>query len=139
MSYSYWIVDNSGNKELRSVVDQPVNPPDGQWAFEWYTISAGAPSGWTVLEIDEGSESCARGFTEQVGSGWSANDPYEFKLADPIIGTIAFNPSGNGAFEYTAFGLRPLQARISYRRYDPRIIREDKVVPDPPAPAPIFR
>lgn len=141
VSYSYWIVDNDGAKELRSVVDQAVTPPNGPWAFAWYTISAGAPPGWSVVDIDEGSESCARGFTEHVANQnrhddavWCMNDPYEFKLADPIIGTIAFNPNGHGAFEYTAFGKRPLQARISYRRYDPRIIREDKVVPDPSDP-----
>lgn len=141
VSYSYWIVDNDGNKQLRSVVDQAETPPDGPWAFAWYTISAAPPPGWSVVDIDEGSESCARGFTEHVagenGPGsveWCADNPYEFKLADPIIGTIAFNPNGHGAFEYTAYGKRPLQARISYRRYDPRIIREDKVVPPPSDP-----
>jgi len=141
VSYSYWIVDNDGAKQLRSVVDQAVTPPDGPWAFQWHTIVPAAPAGWSVLGIEEGSDNCARGFTEHVANQnghddavWCINDPYEFKLADPIIGTIAFNPNGHGAFEYTAYGKRPLQARISYRRYDPRIIREDKVVPAPSDP-----
>lgn len=141
VSYSYWVVDGDGNKELRSVVDHRVTPPDGPWSFAWYTISPPAPGGWSVVGIEEGSENCARGFTVHIdgqnghdSTSWCTDDPYEFKLADPIIGTIAFNPNGHSAYEYTALGLRPLQARISYRRYDTRIIREDKVVPAVPDP-----
>jgi len=133
VSYSYWVVDGDDNRQLVSRVDDVVGSSSGPWSFNWYTVTPPAPTGCTVLSVEEGSESCARGFTQSNGA-WRADDPYEFKLADPVIGTIAFNPNGHGAYEYTALGLRPLQARVSYRRYDPRIIREDKVVPEPSAP-----
>ena len=42
---------------------------------------------------------------------------------------IAFNPMGSGIYEYTGRGLRPLEARVDYRVYDPRIIKEDRIIP----------
>ena len=63
VSYSYWVADNNGNKQLISLVDDPVGSQDGPWGFAWYTISAGVPDGLTLVGIEEGSESCARGFT----------------------------------------------------------------------------
>jgi hypothetical protein len=86
-------------------------------------------AGYDHVEIDQSSDICARGFFEETAPSWS-NDPYTFKLADPILGIISFNPNAQNRYEYTAFGKRPIKASIDYRIYDPRIIREDKVVPD---------
>lgn len=130
VSYSYW-KENGGNVSLVSVVNQPVVLNDGVWNSGWLDVPiTGLGTGDTVIGLEESSDSCARGFVEQPNS--FTNDPYEFKLADPIMGVVAFNPAGHGAYEQTALGRRPLKARIDYRMYDPRIMREDKVIPTSP-------
>lgn len=127
VSYSYW-AENGGEPELFTVIDQQVSM--GSWNLAWFDVPITPMSGYNVIGLNSGSESCARGFI-QLGSTGFSTDPYEFKLADPIIGVISFNPNGNGAYEDTSFGRQLLQARIDYRIYDLRIIREDKVVPRP--------
>lgn len=132
ISYSYWASQNNGEPELFTVMDQAITT-GGAWFWQWNEVDIPAPpNGYQVIALDQGSDTCARGFMENSGN-WRT-DPYEFKLVDPILGVIAFNPYGKGIMEYTANGLRPLQARISYRRYDTRIIREDKVAPQPTVP-----
>ena len=113
LTYSYW-VDNGGQMELHTELDVPIDVPadkGGQW------IDINMPNGAAGIEPD--TESCARGFKEVPQ--WS-DDPYEFALADDILGVIAFNPKAHG-----------MTSRIDYQIRDPRIIREDRLVPQPQA------
>ncbi|MCX8053906.1 MAG: hypothetical protein N3B12_08865 [Armatimonadetes bacterium] len=140
ISYSYWASRDSSDPnaewELFSKINQPVIiPPDPNGEhYNWVEVPVeGVPAGYALLEVERYSDTCARGFIEQPGN-WT-NDPYEYKLADPIMGVVAFNPTGHGKYEYTGRGIRPIEARIDYRVYDTRIIREDRVVPQPTAGA----
>ncbi len=134
ISYSYWATSGpNADPELFSRVDQPVHR-NGRTTVagsdaDWIEVPVeGVPAGYTVTEIEDRTETCARGFIE-TKTGW--HDPYEFMLVDSIIGVIAFNPAGHGMYEYTAKGVRPIEARINYLINDPRIIREDRVIPPP--------
>lgn len=125
VSYSYWASEKGASDwTLYSALDQEVNPdPDGKWI----DVVIDPPSGCTVEEMEERTDTCARGFVQV--SSWSG--PYEFTLADSILGVIAFSPYARNTTEYTAAGKKPIIARIDYKIYDPRIIREDRVVPSP--------
>ncbi|MBQ0104797.1 MAG: hypothetical protein KBT47_02040 [Armatimonadetes bacterium] len=63
---------------------------------------------------------------EEVTPGKSFGlDPYQFSLADPVVGTVIFNPIGADV-ELGADGEKePLKAYIDYLIYDPRIIVKD--------------
>ena len=126
ISYSYWIEDSGGDDAtLLSQPDQEVSPTaDGGWVP--VTIPT-PPSGYHVTEVEENTDTCARGFVQVPPQGWS-DDPYEFALVDSVMGVIAFNPRARNMSEYTARGVRAITARIDYRIYDPRIIRENKVI-----------
>ena len=149
VSYSFWASENPANTdlewELYSKIDQPVDllaDPTGSHG-DWVEVPVlDVPSGYTLMEVERYSETCARGFREHrpgtpghQDKPWCDYDPYEYILADSIMGVVAFNPSGRGRYEYTARGIRPIEARIDYRIYDLRIIREDRVVPEPQANA----
>lgn len=127
LSYSYWVADSAGDTTMMSRVDQSVDSdPNGGWVEVPVTVDPG----YTLSEIESGTDSCARAFVQVKPKGWSS-DPYEFTLVDQVLGVIAFNPIAKNTSEYTARGWRPITARIDYRIYDPRIIREDKVVGTP--------
>ncbi len=142
ITYSYWVsVDEGGGAfrlDRRTRVDQKISLDpgyDGRWLNLDFT-SIPLAAGESLVQIDRYSDNCARGFSEiSPGSDatvtWSSTNPYEFALVDPIMGVVAFNPLGHGMYEYTSTGRRPITARISYRLYDPRIMREDKVIPAP--------
>ncbi len=70
-------------------------------------------------------------FRPFVGTAAFTQDPYEFKLTSPNLGTtnnnlggIAFNPLAGGGVGYNA-----LKARISYRVASWQVIHEDRDVP----------
>ena len=70
-------------------------------------------------------------FRPFVGTAAFTQDPYEFKLTAPNLGTsnnnlggIAFNPLAGGGVGYNA-----LKARISYRVASWQVIHEDRDVP----------
>ncbi len=134
ISYSYWVVPTGGGEpELVSKVDQRIPDDPAQYVDgangDWVEVPVeGAPSGYDVTELEDHTDSCARGFVEVPSFSL---DPYEFQLADSVMGVIAFNPRGHGMYEYTARGVRPIEARIDYRIYDTRILREDRTVPPP--------
>ena len=131
VSFSFWVTDDnnaSGPPQLHSAINQPVTVPANNG--EWQEVPIPVPPGFTLDEIDDNSDSCARGFVPQPYDTWG-DSPYEFYVADQVLGIIAFNPKGHGTYEYTARGVRPIEARIDYRIYDARIIREDKIIPPP--------
>lgn len=131
VSYSYWAStdpnDPNVQPEFFSSLNVEVNVPgkDGGWQ----QVPIKMQPNYELVDLEEYSDTCCRGFVEQP-EDWT-KDPYEFKLADPILGVIAFNPAGHKVHEYTARGIRPLEARIDYRIYDLRIMREDRTVPNP--------
>lgn len=132
LTYSYW-EESTGTPILRTVLDDAVLiPPD--YNGGWITVDLTQLPGFdasTFVEIESNTDSCARGFRAVQAICGNSQDPYEYVLADSICGVIAFNPVGHEAYEYTAQGIRPLVARINYRIYDLRIIREDKVLNNP--------
>ncbi len=90
-----------------------------------YPVHVGVNDGGTWLEIkmpngalsfEEGTQVCQMAFRE-INGNWS-DDPYEFIVADDLLGIVAFNPAAQG-----------MTALIDYEIKDPRIIRED-FVPD---------
>lgn len=130
VSYSYWAED-SGDAILKSVASQDVSVSadyDGDWIEVPADPGSGSPPPG-FIELDRNSDTCARGFRFLDPADPWPNDPYTFKLADFILGVIAFNPAAHGLYEYTARGIRPIVAKIDYRISDIRIIREDRVAP----------
>lgn len=133
LSYSYWVNNpDTGDTQYLSRTDQAITPrTDGGWI----EVPVSVPPGYAVDEIEPNSDSCARMFQRvrpsSTGDSYWSDDPYEYALVDAVMGVLAFNPRARNMLEYTARGVRAITARIDYRIYDPRIIREDKVVPAP--------
>ncbi|MBR4748767.1 MAG: hypothetical protein IK083_04245 [Abditibacteriota bacterium] len=62
---------------------------------------------------------------EEVTDGSFGRDPYQFVMADPIVGTVVFNPLGHD-LKFEADGRKTaLTATIDYMIYDSRIIAQD--------------
>ena len=147
VSYSYWRYDKYGQIERVNVMDQEIdagdavdtilNPNMDGWinvpilmkdeAYPDQDIYIPDPK---FIQMDPYSDSCARAFVENKTGAWSDN-PYEFVLVDPICGLVAFNPKGHGMYEYTAQGMKQLEAKINYLIYDQRIIHEDRHITKP--------
>lgn len=146
ISYSFYASETPGAEaELYSVPSQSVSRPgdtavagdDGDW-IEVPVDLSGLSSQAEIQGLDRYSDTCARGFLENSSfypdpSAGTWGSPYEFYIADSLLGIIAFNPAGHGLYEYTARGTRPIRARIDYTIYDLRIIREDRIIPQPSA------
>lgn len=137
ISYSYSVSDPPGSEpEIYSVVSQSVrrssevdvSGDDGDW-IEVPVDTTGISSSAEIISVERYSDSCARGFTENPTGNWGS--PYEFYVADSLLGIVAFNPAGHGLYEYTARGVKPIIARIDYQIYDLRVIREERVIPEP--------
>jgi hypothetical protein len=91
---------------------------------DWIRLPLAVTS--TFLSFDEYSDSVSRGFRDVTGAGsWSTSDVYEYKIVNPTLGIIEFNPLG---YTRTEFG-QSLEAKIDYDILDPAIIREDKRAP----------
>lgn len=132
ISFSYWVTKQDGTAVLLSEVDKSVwSDGNGGWVpVKIQPPDAFDSSDFEVSEVEEGSDSCARAFVPKLLSeAWNPNDPYEFTLVDPIMGVIAFSPYARNVTEQTARGKRAITARVDYKIYDPRIIREDIIVP----------
>jgi hypothetical protein len=126
ISYSYYL--SSDPTKLYQVVGATilVTPSSG-----WTGIpdGAGNPLPGDAV-IDEGSESVARSFNYlATAANWSG-DPYEYKLIDPIVGTLAFSPNGYQYKESTALGTRLLEAHIDYEILNLQVLREDHMIPN---------
>lgn len=140
ISYSYSVAQTAGAEpEVYSSVSQLVHRLPGDTTIaggddDWIEVpvpTAGLPNGAEIVGVERYSDTCARGFiAKDPAADWS-DSPYEYYIADSLLGIIAFNPKGYGLYEYTARGIRPIVARIDYLIYDLRILREDKVVPPP--------
>lgn len=133
VSYSYSVHNpQTGDTQYLSTVDQEVHPKDDSdpnYNNGWVDVPVSVPTDYVIDgdEIEAGSDTCARGFA-QVVYNWDPRDIYEFTIADSILGIVAFNPRAHNALERTARGVRAVTARVSYRIYDTRIIREERVM-----------
>lgn len=127
LAMSAWI-DNAGSARSEDYIDMviPVPMGTGYWKVDLATLITGPG---TFLGCEYDSLRVARAF-HQVAT-FNASDPYEYKLLDPNLGLILFNPAGYNYYEPRGRGARvPLQARVSYDTYDWRILREEFRVPD---------
>lgn len=122
VSYSYYDTNGQVQTILSERITVPAN--DGTWK----PLAANRP---VVAESDRVS----RAFAEKsINDPWS-DDPYEYKLLSPNIGSFAnvgvllFNPRGHDHTEQTPGGRVPLTAHIDYTVLDWRIIREDRPMP----------
>jgi hypothetical protein len=127
----------SGNSFVResSVPDSVLYVPPGVTQFDLRAAHTGQPSGLYVplpagarLEPDE--EQVFRAFQRlEAGVSFNPYQPYEYKILNPIVGIIGFNPLGAAGRGGFMPGGRPLVAKIDYDLDDWHIIREDRVVP----------
>lgn len=123
LALSAWVL-NGGNTQTYDFVDQVVNVAAGT-GYQQVPL-ASLITNFQGAEFD--SVRVARAF--DLVTAFTA-DAYEYKLLDPSLGLILFNPAGYNATEPRSGGRRlPLQARVSYDVYDWRILREEFRVPD---------
>ena len=122
LNYSYWS-DASGTMQLISMmsvpISAPMSPPGTTEPQELILPALG--------NIEHGSVSLHRQFVEVVAF---SGDPYEFKIWNPTIGILAFNPAGYGKEEVTSRGREPLTAYIDYDIADWHIVSEERKVPE---------
>lgn len=138
INYSYW-AGSGTSMTLTPVIGVPiiVGPAITSDVSRGYVkIDIPAPTGGLIKaatgfdSIDRASDVLSRQFEQlAVGTAWSTDDPYEFKMIDPYRGVVAFNPSGYSYQEYTARGRQPLVANITYTVLDWHIIREERKLP----------
>ncbi|MCX6376486.1 MAG: hypothetical protein NTU88_10720, partial [Armatimonadetes bacterium] len=141
LSYSYWQSVGGAGTEVRLIpasvsVTVPA-PSDAQKAQGFIEINIPAPGGGLLTAvsgfegIDNTSDSLAREFERlETVDAWSTNDPYQYKVWDPVAGVLVFNPHGYNYDEYTARGKEPLTANIDYTVLDWHIMKEERRIPD---------
>ncbi len=131
LSFSAYVQTPEGIRKRDYLEIPPISASPNPNGFVVQAIPSGVFGSDTLVQIEPDSVRVAREFVSiPVGTAFSA-DPYEFKVLDPIMGTLLFNPV---AYNYTVprpDGRRlPLVARVNYDVHDWRIIREDFRVPD---------
>jgi type II secretory pathway pseudopilin PulG len=124
------VVTVGGQPQGRDLVDKVVQlttTGNGYEAVQLGPLVAGMGETFEGANFD--SIRCARIFDKVTT--FTPGDPYEFRLLDPSIGAILFNPAGHNYKIPRARGVRvPLVARVSYDVFDWRILREEFRVPD---------
>ena len=132
ISYSYWTVDDDGNRTLHTVNGVTFDAPGGEWV-PVPLDNAGNPVA-SVKDfdgIDDRSDQLSRAFNRiDADEPWSPSDPYQYKVLHELLGRLAFNPLGYTYKERTPAGVVELTARINYTVYDWGIISETLTVPD---------
>ena len=108
---------------------------NGEWSsqFQDFDMDAFEAKGTTNLtEIGTGytmlpdSLEVRRVFEEITPGNDFGNDPYQYIMADPVVGTIMFNPLGTEVMlGDDQDSKEPLKAYIDYLIYDPRIAVKD--------------
>jgi hypothetical protein len=77
------------------------------------------------------SDVVARRFVRlEPNAPWSPVNPYQYKVLNPLTGTILINPLASGYYERFWRGTRPLEAYVSYYVHDWTIMREEFTVPN---------
>ncbi len=142
IDYSYRVL-HEGHEDIRQVstviILPPTNPqrPFPLWVDLTIPVPGRDPSEYPPANEDPAfqgivpdSDSAARLF-ERLASGaqWDPDYPYQYKVVNPLLGLLAFNPAGTGFYERYWRGQRPLIANIDYNVYDWSILREEHTVP----------
>jgi hypothetical protein len=126
LNLSWWEIGPNG-QVLRTATDIPIDVP--AHTREWIDIldKATAIDGANFISIESYSDTASRGFRQLQPGETFSSDPYEYVLADTVMGIILFNPGG---YLQKEFG-KCLEARIDYDILDLQIIHEDKRIPAP--------
>ncbi|MBS1721319.1 MAG: hypothetical protein JST35_12825 [Armatimonadetes bacterium] len=156
-SYEYFL-ENAGSNAARISLPTYTTPIQYRLRLTYYqnsggnviprdrilvlTIPAGTLGGYfsvnlstflgagTFLGLSADSLQVARLFTDRTGAAFSADNPYEFRLLSPQVGTIEFNPVGYQYQEVRSDGRRSaLVARVDYVVYDWRVLRTEFRIP----------
>lgn len=132
LSFDAWVND-AGTFHRHSVVDATIAVPAGAGYLN-FALSAYLPlgPGETFEGVEFDSVQVQRRFEVVPNAGvFTPGEPYEYKLLDPNLGLLLFNPAGYNFEERRPGGRRiPLKARVSYDVYDWRILREEFRIPD---------
>ncbi|OYT72043.1 MAG: hypothetical protein CFK48_03480 [Armatimonadetes bacterium CP1_7O] len=92
-------------------------------------VNLPVPSG--ALGIAPFSDTVARMFEPlPLNAPWSEESPYQYKVLNPLTGTILISPKASGFYERYWRGVRPLEAYVSYFVHDWSIMREEFTVPN---------
>ncbi len=132
----------AGRRESRSIVvvlDAPALSPRAGYRAYSLTDLIQADFGDTAEWIDYDTLRIQRIFLEVPANGFSTpgvggitqqDSAYEFRLLDPDLGVLLFNPAGYNLFEFRNRGRVALRARVDYNVIDWRVIRDDFRAPD---------
>ncbi|GIV08511.1 MAG: hypothetical protein KatS3mg019_0602 [Fimbriimonadales bacterium] len=133
VEYAVVYVAPSGRVEslfLTEIITLPPtfpNPPVAQW------IDLPIPNDIrsSVLGIAPFSDVVARVFERlPTSASWSEESPYQYKVLNPLTGTILISPRASGFYERYWRGTRPLEAYVSYYVHDWSVMREEFTVPN---------
>ncbi|CUU37505.1 MAG: hypothetical protein K6U12_03950 [Armatimonadetes bacterium] len=113
------------------------NPPYAVWVPLTVPVAGEPPENFQPVNQMPGfggivpdSDSCARLFEMlNANASWDPEYPYQYKVVNPLLGTLMFSPHASGAYERYWRGERPLNANIDYTVQDWSIISEELTVP----------
>lgn len=97
-------------------------------------------TGETLAAINLDSLRIARGYRDVTKIGFSpvkngdVADPFEYKVLNPALGLLLFNPLAYNTTFSTSAGREPLVATLDYTVYDWRNLRDDFRLEDGPNP-----
>lgn len=127
------------SRDVVTVIDVPAS--GGQptnYVLDASALSAllGVASPDTFVRLETDTVRAARVFDQlapadafNANAGQRADAAYQYKLLDPNLGLLLFNPQGFNYTERRARGRVPMRARVDYDVLDWRIIRDDFRVP----------
>lgn len=140
VEYSVFYVAPSGRVETRYILSrirfEPTHPnaPEPRWVpltvrdENGNEIAVSQLPGF--LGIAPFSDIASREFEQlPLNASWSEESPYQYKVLNPLTGTILISPKASGYYERYWRGLRPLEAYVSYFVHDWSIMREEFTVP----------
>ena len=103
-------------------------PPTPVWVDLAPYIPDAIRSGF--LGIAPFSDTVSRLFEQlPANAPWSEESPYQYKVLNPLTGTILISPKASGYYERFWRGTRPLEVYVSYFVHDWSIMREEFTVP----------
>lgn len=135
-SVSYMIKnDTTGQVFRKSGIIIVKKDYDGKWNTDFYDYNESDPGKKNTTDIGNGNTFLedtlvVKRVFEEVTDGNFGRDPYQFIMADPVVGTVVFNPLGSMLKFNGNGGETPLIAYIDYMIYDPRIIVQDFQFPN---------
>lgn len=133
VEYTVVYVAPSGRVEslfLTGIIRLPPTDPQPPIPV-WVDLPIRPDVAGSVLGIAPFSDTVARLFEPiPLDASWSEESPYQYKVLNPLTGTILISPRASGFHERYWRGTRPLEAYVSYFVHDWSIIREEFTVPN---------